>query len=133
MTHLLDTNICSAYLRGKAGLSHRFVQHGGGLAISSIVLAELYTWAFRRSHPDPLLDALANDLLANIAVVDFDSKCARTFGEVRASMLSTGITVNPVDLMIASVALVHDLTLVTHNVRDFENVPDLRVVDWLAP
>jgi tRNA(fMet)-specific endonuclease VapC len=33
--------------------------------------------------------------------------------------------------MIASVALVHDLTLVTHNTKDFENIPDLRVEDWL--
>jgi tRNA(fMet)-specific endonuclease VapC len=35
--------------------------------------------------------------------------------------------------MIASVALVHDLTLVTHNVSDFKNIPDLHVVDWLKP
>ncbi len=37
------------------------------------------------------------------------------------------------DLMIASVALVHDLTLVTHNTTDFRNVPDLRIEDWLTP
>jgi tRNA(fMet)-specific endonuclease VapC len=36
-------------------------------------------------------------------------------------------------LLIASTALVHDLTLVTHNVQDFANVLGLRVVDWLAP
>ena len=34
--------------------------------------------------------------------------------------------------MIASVALVHDLTLVTHNTCDFRHVPDLRLEDWLA-
>ncbi len=31
-----------------------------------------------------------------------------------------------VDLMIASVALAHDLTLVTHNTADFQHIPDLR-------
>jgi tRNA(fMet)-specific endonuclease VapC len=34
--------------------------------------------------------------------------------------------------MIASVALVNDLTLVTHNTRDFENIPGLRLQDWLT-
>jgi len=34
--------------------------------------------------------------------------------------------------MIASVALVHDLTLVTHNTADFQRIPQLRLDDWLA-
>jgi predicted nucleic acid-binding protein len=36
------------------------------------------------------------------------------------------------DLLIASAALVHDLTLATHNVRDYQNVLGLRIEDWLA-
>ena len=36
-----------------------------------------------------------------------------------------------VDLMIASVALFHDLTMVTHNTADFQNIPGLRLEDWL--
>lgn len=35
--------------------------------------------------------------------------------------------------MIASVALLHNLTLVTHNTADFRNIPGLRLEDWLAP
>jgi len=52
---------------------------------------------------------------------------------IRGSLLRQGIRVSPVDLMIASVALVHDLTLVTHNTRDFQNIPGLRLEDWLTP
>jgi predicted nucleic acid-binding protein len=44
MSFLLDTNICAAHLKRPSGLIHRFVQHGGGLFISTIVLGELYTW-----------------------------------------------------------------------------------------
>lgn len=36
-------------------------------------------------------------------------------------------------LMIASVAFVYDLTLVTHNLADFQNIPGLRLDDWLTP
>jgi tRNA(fMet)-specific endonuclease VapC len=37
------------------------------------------------------------------------------------------------DLLIASVALAHNLTLVTHNTADYRNVPGLRLDDWLIP
>lgn len=36
------------------------------------------------------------------------------------------------DLLIAATAIVHDLTLVTHDLSHFQRVPKLRVADWLA-
>jgi tRNA(fMet)-specific endonuclease VapC len=59
--------------------------------------------------------------------------CVRKFGTVRAQRLQVGISVSRLDLLIASVALVHDLTLVTHNTADFQNIPNLRLDDWLMP
>ena len=47
--------------------------------------------------------------------------------------MAEGIAVPVPDLMIASVALVYDLTLVTHNTADFRNIPGLRLDDWLTP
>ena len=35
--------------------------------------------------------------------------------------------------MIAAVALAHSLCLVTHNTKHFENIPKLRLDDWLTP
>jgi tRNA(fMet)-specific endonuclease VapC len=48
-------------------------------------------------------------------------------------LLRKGIVVDAADLMIASVALVHDLTLITNNTADFRSIPDLRLDDWLTP
>lgn len=132
MTHLLDTNICSAHMRRPTGLAHRFFQYAGGIAISSVVLAELYAGAYKHPNPPKLL-ALINDLLREVSVVDFDSDCAEQYGKVQGSLLQQGITVPIADLMIASVALLHNLTLVTHNTADYQNVPGLRLDDWLIP
>jgi tRNA(fMet)-specific endonuclease VapC len=131
VSFLLDTNICSAYLKRRTGLTHRFVQHSGHLYLPTIVLGELYTWAFRRAKPEELLAVLQHDLLADLTVIDFDRHCARQFGQLQSLMLTKGTVVNSVDLMIAAVAVVNDLTVVTHNTRHFEPVPGLRVVDWL--
>jgi tRNA(fMet)-specific endonuclease VapC len=132
MTHLLDTNICSAHMRRPGGLAHRFFQYAGGIAISTVVLAELYSGAYQHPNPSRLL-ALIADLLQEVAVLDFDSICAEQFGKVQGGLAQQGITVPETDLMIAAVALVHNLTLVTHNTADFQNIPGLRLDDWLTP
>ena len=133
MSHLLDTDICSAHLKRPAGLMHRFVQHAGRLHIPTIVLGELYTWAYQRQSPQSLVNRIENDLLADVAVLDFDRRCSEQFGRLHGSLLQRGLPVSRIDLMIAAVALVHDLTLVTHNTRDFQSIPGLRLVDWLQP
>ena len=133
MSFLLDTNILSDHLRRPAGLTHRFVQHSGRLYTSSICLAELYVWAFRRDDPSTALAAIEYLLRYEVSVISFDEQCAREFGRVRAELRRRGIEVSTVDLMIASVALRFDLTLVTHNTTDFRHVPSLRCDDWLSP
>src|SRR5262249_10529463 len=132
MTHLLDTDTCSAHMRRPAGLAHRFFQYAGGLAIASVSLAELYAGAYKRPQPARLVVLIA-DLLRDVAVLDFDSACAEQFGKVRGTLLQQGIQVATADLMIASVALVRNLTPVPHNAADFQSTPGLRLDDWLIP
>jgi tRNA(fMet)-specific endonuclease VapC len=132
MNFLLDTDTCSAHLKRPSGLTHRFVQHSGGLCISTVLLGELYTWAYNRKNWAEAVQRIENDLLADVVVLDFDSACANRFGLVRAELLQVGISVSRLDLLIGSVALVHDLTLVTHNTADFRNIPNLRLDDWLV-
>ncbi len=72
-------------------------------------------------------------LYHEVGLLDNDRDCANEFGQVRVRLRRTGIEVASVDLMIASVALVCDLTLVTHNTADFQNISGLRLDDWLIP
>lgn len=41
--------------------------------------------------------------------------------------------IGPHDLLIASIAVVNDLTLVTHNIREFGRIVGLRIEDWETP
>lgn len=131
MSFLLDTNICSAYLKGDGRVFNRFIQHSGGLSVSAVVAGELYSWVFRaKTNPQRLegLDALLSDL----AILPVDHAVSRKFGEVRAALLDEGKTPPDIDLLIGCTALVHNLTLVTHNVQDFVNIPELRIENWLS-
>lgn len=131
MSFLVDTDICSAFLKGDGRVFNRFVQHSGGLNISAVTLGELYTWVMRTPAVPKRQQAL-QDLLSDVQVLSVDVATALRFGEVRAKLVDVGLTVPTADLLIASTALLHDLTLVTHNTRHFANVPGLRIEDWLA-
>jgi tRNA(fMet)-specific endonuclease VapC len=87
---------------------------------------------YKHSQPNRLL-ALIADLLQELQVIDFDAACAERFGQVRGTLLQKGISVSTTDLMIASAAVVHNLTLVTHNTADYQNIPGVRLDDWLVP
>lgn len=132
MSFLLDTNVCSAYMRGNGRVFNRFIQHSGGLYLSTVCLAELYAWVLRAAAPPGRLATL-QQMLAGVSVLDVDSAVALKYGEVRAGLLDQGITIATADMLIAATALVHDLTVVTHNVAHFAPVPGLRVEDWIAP
>ena len=119
-------------MRRPALLSHRFIQFTGRLAIPTVVLGELYAGAYRHPNSTRLLN-LIGKLLDEIAVLDFDARCAEQFGKTRGTLLRQGISVSSLDLMIAAVALAQNLTLVTHNTRDYRHVPGLMLEDWLLP
>jgi tRNA(fMet)-specific endonuclease VapC len=133
MSFLLDTNICSYHLRRTSGLAHRFFQYSGRLYISTINLAELRTWAYRSNDSVRVLDRIEQDLLVDVQVLDFDADCADEFAKANAYLLDHGRPTSTADLLIAAVALANNLTLVTHNVADFQSIPGLTIEDWLVP
>jgi len=65
---------------------------------------------------------------ANWRILPFDDQAAEEFQRLRRERVRIGT----MDLKIASIALVHDATLLSANLRDFEQVPGLHVEDWIG-
>jgi tRNA(fMet)-specific endonuclease VapC len=61
-------------------------------------------------------------------IVAFDAAAAGTFERLRRDRIRIG----SMDLKIASIALTHHTLLLSSNLRDFRQIPGLRVEDWLA-
>ncbi len=131
MIFLPDTNVCITYLRKKhAGIMGRFrATAPNEIAICDIVAAELWYGAHRGGQfgaNEPILRAF----LAPFPQLPFDRGSAEVYGNIRRVIELAGAPIGPHDLQIASIALSNDLTLVTHNTREFNRVPGLRVEDW---
>jgi len=60
----------------------------------------------------------------------FDDRSAAVYGDIRAKLERQGTPIGPNDLMIAAIALANDLILVTHNLREFERIDNLKYEDW---
>lgn len=134
MNYLLDTNACIRILNNTSPpLEARLRAHlPSEIRLCRVVKGELLFGAFHSERRDSNL-ALLEDFFLPFESLPFDDACARFYGDLRANLKSTGKTIGPNDLMIAAVALAHSLTLVTHNIREFERVTGLRIEDWELP
>jgi tRNA(fMet)-specific endonuclease VapC len=134
MPYLLDTNVWIVFLRGRnALLRQRVLAHPiGHLRLCSVVKAELIGGTLRSRRPAAeraKVDAFVQPYVS----LPFDDVAAEVFARIRFHLESLGAPIGPYDLQIAAIALVHGLTLVTHNVAEFSRVPGLALEDWEIP
>ena len=90
------------------------------------MLGELYAGAYKHPASAKILK-LIDELLDELDVLN--AECAQEFGRLRGDSLRLGTPFSTVDVMIAAVAIVHDLTLITNNTGDFMAIPGLRIDD----
>ena len=131
MRYLLDTNTIifalkdaqrEAALRiGQAAQSEVFV--------CSVVEAELYHGATKYERPSRR-EVVLGAFLQPFQSLPFDSSCVPHYARIRDHLESRGQIIGGNDLMIAAIAVTHDLTVVTHNCDEFNRVPGLSVEDW---
>ena len=130
--YLLDTNTL-IYARKNQGqcLARLDSQPDEALAWSVISLQELHLGAAKATLASGLL-AYIDALQQRYALLVHDADSARRAGQLQAVLQRQGTPIGGNDLQIAAIALAHDLTVVTHNTREFTRIPGLRVEDWYA-
>ena len=133
MTYLLDSNACIALLSdGDSNVKEQLKLVGvANVTICSIVVAEL-AYGVERSSPKRRADnrIRLEMFQRKIPSLPFDDNAAHEYGRIRAHLASLGTPIGPNDLMIASIALANNLTLITHNTAEFSRIPALQLEDW---
>jgi tRNA(fMet)-specific endonuclease VapC len=67
------------------------------------------------------------DFFSRWQVIPFDAQAADAFRRLRQQRIRIGT----MDLKIAAIALVQDALLLSANMQDFQQVPALRVANWI--
>ncbi len=136
MIYLLDTNAVIAILKGKPAAVRtrlrRVAPKATAIAVSSIVLFELWYGVARSERQRENTERLRIFLSGAVSVIPFDADDAATAGEIRAALEAAGTPIGPYDLLIAAQALRLKATLATANVSEFSRVRGLGWQDWAA-
>jgi len=131
---LLDTNAVIGLLKNDPPHLRkrlkRVVGRGGAIAVSAIVLYELWYGVMRSRRQRENTERLRVFLSGAVEVVPFDEEDATIAGELRAALERDGTPIGPYDLLIAAQALRLNATLVTANAAEFARVRGLARQDW---
>lgn len=129
MKYLLDTNAVIAILNTNERFLTTLERHKEReIAVSSIVLSELYYGAYKSQKTTQNLEKIN---LLPFEVLQFNSQDADKADEIRATLERRGTPIGAYDTLIAGQAIANDLIVITDNVREFERVDGLQIENWL--
>lgn len=129
---MLDTNTLSDLIRNPRGaLVRRLSSTEPDAICTSIVVACEMRFGAKRKGSDVLANRV-EQLLASLTILPLDQPADLHYADIRAVLERAGTPIGNHDLFIAAHARSRNMTLVTHNVREFERVPGLSVEDWLT-
>ena len=133
--YVLDTNTVSQLMRGRpnTSLETHLARRWQACALPAPVVDELQYGVSRIESPArrAVYQAWLEQLLTDLAVIPLDSMCAQWHGRERARLARTGRPPSLFDGLIASIAVVNELTLVTHNTADFERFSGIVLEAWV--
>jgi tRNA(fMet)-specific endonuclease VapC len=122
MKYLFDTNsIIYLLVDEYSALTQRVAETDvGDIGVSAISYAEISLGIYLGKPPEQsLLDAF----LVDVPLVPFDEASARVYARLPFKRGSF-------DRLIAAQAIQNGLTVISRNMRDFAELPGLRVEDW---
>jgi tRNA(fMet)-specific endonuclease VapC len=128
---MLDTNICIYLINNKLPeLAKRITEiPNEQICVSSITQAELEYGVAKSQNRLKNAQALAK-FLSVMNVLSFDSNASVEYGEIRADLERRGMSIGPLDMLIAGHAKSLGYIVVTNNTREFARVDGLSVEDW---
>jgi predicted nucleic acid-binding protein len=131
MKYLLDTDTLIYWLKGNKNIEEKALTIGlDQLRYSIISHAELYFGAYNSEQKDKNLKAI-QVVYQKLALVNFNPESAQLFGMIKADLKQQGNIILDADIMIASIALSNELTLVTNNEKHFNRIPKLNIQNWV--
>lgn len=128
---LLDTDTVIYNMKGNANVQKNLCQHiNDSISISVVTMMELYYGA-RKSQK------IANNLTKikmleqSIEIIPIGLESTEIFGLLKAQLELEGNRLDDFDLIIASCAMSHNLTLVTNNIKHFQRIEGLKLANWV--
>lgn len=132
MNYVLDTDTIIYFLKGDPQVVKK-VLHLDSKSIHTTIInhSELLFGAHNSAHIEKNLKKISQFLNA-VSILPYNQDASQKFVQLKASLKAKGKLIADMDLMIASICLGQNITLVTNNSRHFERIPHLKITNWIA-
>jgi len=129
--YFLDTNICIYFLKGSfVSIRNNLLNTPPNqIRIPVIVHSELLYGAYKSNRKSENLQKL-QAFLKPFEIVDYQSHMSETYAEIRTACETSGYSMGPNGLLIATITVANHGTLVTRNTKEFGNIPGLKLTEW---
>ncbi len=128
--YLLDTDTIIYNLKGKEAVRRNLLDHlNDPMKICVITLMELYFGAYKSERVTGNL-AKVRTIENTFEILLIGRESAENFGMVKAALEKSGSRLDDFDLITASCAIAHNLTLVTNNIKHFSRIEGLKLTSW---
>lgn len=128
---LIDTNILSYFLRGDTAVVNQFRIYRRHCSYLSFSIFTYYETKSGLLYRDAHRQMERFNQLANVSeIITFDEAIADTASDIYRHLRARGLTLAPIDLLIGATAVCYNYTLVTANVKHFQNIPGIRYENW---
>lgn len=131
MKYSLDTNTCIRYINGRSQSVRQKLPTVPAyeIIVCSVVRGELIYGGLKSQTPEVSLQKQMS-FLRPYGTLSYDDPAAQEYGRIRSHLEKLGTPIGPYDMQIAAIAIVHDLIVITHNIREFSRIPWLKIEDW---
>lgn len=130
---LVDTNVVSELIRPRPHLPlvRRLLSTDPAMLFASeITRYELRFGAAIHPRAGEIWSKVEREILPLPIWLPIDQRVSLATADLRASLRRSGRSIEIPDAFLAATASLHDLVLVTRNVRHFQDVPSLVVENW---
>ena len=128
----LDTNIISYYLNGDKAVTKEILNlfdEDINICITAVNVYEVlkgFRWKKNKQFENKF-----NALLNHLQVYTIDDTAIDIASKLYAILRKKGINIGDADILIAAIVIANNGTLVTNNIKHFENIEQLKVVNWV--
>ena len=129
--YLLDSCTISDFMKGEINTTNKLKSLSPSIIYTSTITQMEITYGLlRKFDSSHRYFGILKEFLSAITIISFNEEAANQAAIIKKNLEAKGTPIGAYDILIASIALSTDLTLVTSNEKEFLRVDDLIIENW---
>lgn len=132
MIFCLDTDILIEHFRGNKKIKDKIksLSNDDIIGVTWLSFYEFFKGIFLSGKLEE--ESFLQKLFDTSLILESSYKSAKRGGEIYANLKIKGQLINDADILIASIVMSYEATLVTNNVSHFSRIDGLKIENWLV-